>query len=260
MLRIGSLGVAGLTLPDLLRQAPRARGRASSKCSSRSHVSFCFCSVGRPSIPLGTPSPTLPSRSVANSSPLPPRYPASEWANCCPRRLCWPRHLCLLRTVRTGDNAHSSSGYYMLTGQPHAPMNMENANPAPNNWPSFGSILRRLRDGATPLPSVVRLPHQIFNTDGSIWPGQDAGFLGRTFDPWMFRCEPASTNFRIPEFTLPTDLALTRFEGRRSLLSVMNQHRAAVERVDALPVRCGHATGLRSPHVASFASRFPARR
>ena len=31
--------------------------------------------------------------------------------------------------MRTGDNAHSSSGYFMLTGQPHSPMNQENANP-----------------------------------------------------------------------------------------------------------------------------------
>jgi hypothetical protein len=80
----------------------------------------------------------------------------------------------------------------------------------------------------------VRLPHQIFNTDSSVWPGQDAGFLGRALDPWMFRCEPASPNFRIPEFTLPSDLALARLEERQSLLSAMNQHRAAVERGGAL--------------------------
>ena len=98
----------------------------------------------------------------------------------------------------------------MLTGQPHSPMNMENANPgAPNNWPSFAAMIAPSRERTTPrCPSAVRLPHQIFNTDGSIWPGQDAGFLGRTIDPWMFRCQPASPDFRIPEFTLPTDLPL----------------------------------------------------
>ncbi len=123
----------------------------------------------------------------------------------------------------------------MLTGTPHQPMNAENANPgAPNNWPSIGAVVRRLGSGSASLPSAVRLPHQIFNTDGSIWPGQDAGFLGRSLDPWMFRCLPASADFKIPEFTLPSDLALSRLQGRQSLLSSMNHHRAAVERGGAL--------------------------
>jgi hypothetical protein len=70
----------------------------------------------------------------------------------------------------------------------------------------------------------------IFNTDGSVWPGQDAGFLGRTCDPWMFRCEPASKDFKIPEFTLPIDVPLERLSGRASLLKDLNAHLAAVER------------------------------
>ena len=29
-----------------------------------------------------------------------------------------------------------------------------------------------------------------------LWPGQDAGLLGRTCDPWLFRCEPAPAEDR----------------------------------------------------------------
>ena len=136
--------------------------------------------------------------------------------------------------MRTGDNAHSSSGYYMLTGVPHQPMNAENVNPgAPNNWPQFASVVRHLQPGASSLPSAVRLPHQIFNTDGSVWPGQDAGFLERTSDPWLFRCQPAAADFRIPEFSLPEELTLDRFHRRQVLLDEVErlaataQHRAA---------------------------------
>ena len=47
--------------------------------------------------------------------------------------------------MSTGDNAHSSSGYYMLTGRPHQPMNFENANPGPpNDAPSLGAVLGRI--------------------------------------------------------------------------------------------------------------------
>src|SRR5829696_8881441 len=110
--------------------------------------------------------------------------------------------------MSTGDNAHSSSGYYMLTGTPHIPTNVENANPgAPNNRPNLGATVRHLRPDGT-LPSAVRLPMRIFNTDGSVWPGQDAGFLGRPCDPWLFRCEPASKDFQIPQFSLPIDVTI----------------------------------------------------
>ena len=107
--------------------------------------------------------------------------------------------LALLRAVSTGDNAHSSSGYYMMTGVPHQPMNVENANPgAPNNWPTLGALVQRVRGNPGPAPTAIRLPHRIFNTDGSVWPGQDSGFLGRDADPWLLRCEPGSATMRSP--------------------------------------------------------------
>ena len=133
-------------------------------------------------------------------------------------------HLCLLRAMRTGDNAHSSSGYYMMTGVPHQPMNRENVNPgAPNNWPNYASIVRRFLPSVNSIPASVRLPHHIWNTDGSVWPGQDAGFLGRANDPWLFRCDPASPDFRIPEFSVPVDVTLDRLQGRRDLLGQIEQ-------------------------------------
>jgi hypothetical protein len=75
----------------------------------------------------------------------------------------------------------------------------------------------------------VRLPNRIFNTDGSVWPGQDAGFLGRNADPWLLRCEPASPNYQIPEFHLAKDVPLERLESRKGLLECLNQHHAAAE-------------------------------
>lgn len=65
----------------------------------------------------------------------------------------------VLRAVVTNDDAHSSSGYQMLTGVPHAPLNVESAAPkAPNNWPSLGAIARYLRPAAGQLPAAVTLP------------------------------------------------------------------------------------------------------
>jgi hypothetical protein len=63
-----------------------------------------------------------------------------------------------------------------------------------------------------------------------VWPGQDAGFLGRGVDPWLFRCLPSSPDFQIPEFTLPVDVPADRLALRHSLLEDLNRTFACVER------------------------------
>src|SRR5262249_38711437 len=70
----------------------------------------------------------------------------------------------------------------------------------------------------------------IFNTDGSVWPGQDAGFLGRDSDPWLFRCEPASAGFHIPELSLAGDISAGRLGGREGLLRKLDRTFEAAQR------------------------------
>jgi hypothetical protein len=135
-------------------------------------------------------------------------------------------------------------------GRPHAPMNFENANPGPpNDWPNIGSVVGRLTSPRGELPRTVRLPCHIFNTDGSVWPGQTAGFLGKSADPWLFRCEPASQDYHIPEFSLPVEMPVERLSQRRSLLDQFNQQVAAVDRSGKL----GEYDGLtqRAYHLLS---------
>src|SRR5262245_16266803 len=200
LLRVGGLSALGLSLPQLLA-APRA-GRAKS-------CIILFLMGGPPQHSTWDPKPDAPAEVRGEFGPIATNVPGIRIASLFPQLSRQMDKVCLLRAVSTGDNAHSSSGYYMLTGVPHAPMNVENANPgSPNDWPTLGALVRRLRGDRDGLPGAVRLPMHIFNTDSSVWPGQDAGFLGRGTDPWLFRCEPASAAFRIPEFTLAADVAV----------------------------------------------------
>jgi hypothetical protein len=225
-----------LSLADLLRR-PSAAVDATAQPRSPGKAKSCivlFLMGGPPQHSTWDPKPDAPAEVRGEFKPIATAAPGMQIGELLPKTAALANHLCLLRAMRTGDNAHSSSGYYMMTGQPHQPMNQENANPgAPNNWPNLGAIVRRLRKSDT-LPASVRLPHRIFNTDGSVWPGQDAGFLGRSVDPWLFRCEPAAATFSIPEFTLPAELSSGRLQARHSLLESLNEHHAAVERRGAL--------------------------
>jgi hypothetical protein len=131
----------------------------------------------------------------------------------------------------TNDNAHSSSGYQMLTGVPHQPLNVESAIPqAPNNWPCWGALVRQLANDAGRLPAAVTVPEHIWNDGNFPWPGQDAGFLGMRSDPWLVHCDPSAAEFDVPSLALPAEVPPARFDSRRALLVQMNDRLDALQR------------------------------
>jgi hypothetical protein len=235
MLRAGGLGLLGLSLGDLL--GPRA---AASEVSTAGGGKAKSCIVlflmgGPPQHSTWDPKPDAPAEVRGEIGPIATKLTGVQFGALMPNLAGLADRLAVLRAVSTGDNAHSSSGYYMMTGRPHAPMNFENANPGPpNDWPNIGSVVGRLCESRGELPRTVRLPCHIFNTDGSVWPGQTGGFLGRSVDPWLFRCEPASTDFKIPEFSLPVDVPAERLAQRHSLLAELNQKFSEAERTSKL--------------------------
>jgi hypothetical protein len=241
VLHVGGLGLLGLSLPRLWRGRADAATPAEipAPVPRRGRARSCillFLMGGPPQHSTWDPKPDAPAEVRGEFRPIATAVPGLQISELMPRLARLADRLCVLRAVSTRDNAHSSSGYYMMTGQPHQPMNVENANPgAPNNWPTLGALVQRLRGAPGALPAAVRLPHRIFNTDGSVWPGQDAGFLGRGADPWLLRCEPASPRYRIPEFSLSADVPASRLEDRRALLTRLDRRFAAAERAGALP-------------------------
>jgi hypothetical protein len=222
VLHAGGLGLVGLSLPELLRQ--RTSASPSSPTGRAKSCILLFLMGGPPQHSTWDPKPDAPREVRGEIGPIQTNVPGIHVGELMPRLAQRADKLCILRAMSTGDNAHSSSGYYMMTGRPHAPMNFENANPgAPNDWPFMGAVVQQLRGRPGAMPASVRLPHRIFNTDGSVWPGQDAGFLGRTVDPWLLRCEPGIEQFRIPEFSLSADLPGGRLEDRHALLTRVNE-------------------------------------
>ena len=234
LMRIGGLGACGLSLSQLLK-SPSARAVESTSNAiirpSTGKAKSCivlFLMGGPPQHSTWDPKPDAPNEVRGQIGSIATTIPDVRFGELMPKLALRADKLAVLRAVSTNDNAHSSSGYYMLTGRPHLPMNAENANPGPpNDWPNWGAVLQRLMPPARNLPTSVRLPHHIFNTDGSTWPGQDGGMLGHVADPWLFRCAPASPDYRITEFQLPSDVSLERLSVRRDLVRAIDRQQAS---------------------------------
>jgi hypothetical protein len=234
-LRVGGLGLFGLSMPELLRSGQTAAGktpRSDGPGAGKAKACIVLFLMGGPTQhSTWDPKPEAPAEIRGEFKPIASATPGLMVSELMPQTARLTDKVCVLRAMASNDNAHSSSGYYMMTGQPHQPMNFENANPgAPNDFPNLGGVVRRLQPRERGLPAAMTIPHRIFNTNGSVWPGQDAGFLGRSADPWLFTCQPAAPNFRIPEFSLSDEVPGPRLETRQVLLHQVNKRLDAVEK------------------------------
>jgi len=234
-LRVGGIGAASLGLPQLLQA--RAQASPGSQLDATlpgfGKAKACivlFLTGGPPQHETWDPKPDAPAEIRGPYRPIATATPGLQVCELMPRTATLTDKIAVLRAVATDDNAHSASGYYMLTGQPHAPKGVENAKPGPpNDWPCLAAVVRHLRGDRSALPGSVRLPEHIWNTDKSVWPGQDAGWLGAQADPWLVACDPSKPDFKPPDIALPVAITPERLADRLQLRELMNRRFRAVD-------------------------------
>ncbi len=217
-LRLGGLSAFGLTLPHV-----QARSAVGSFGKARACI-VLFHLGGPPQHETWDPKPDAPEEIRGEFRPIATNVPGIQVGELMPKTARRLDRICVLRSLSTNDNAHSSSGYWMLTGVPHQPMNSENSKPgAPNDWPCTAALVQKLRRECNGLPAAITLPEHIWNDGGLTWPGQDGGFLGRMANPWLIHCQPHEPGFQITGLGLPDDVPAERVSQRVSLLEQVDR-------------------------------------
>ena len=228
-LRVGGLSLAGLSLPQLLQA--REKSAAERRTGTAKSVIVIFVSGGFPQHESFDPKPESPREVRGDFGVIPSRTPGLFVGELMPRIANLTDRLAVIRSIVTGDNAHSTSGYQMLTGVPHAPLSLENAAPGrPNDWPAFNAVIRGLCPPRHGLPSSIVLPHRLANNGGQDpWPGTDGGRLGRTYDPWLLDCDPSAAGFTMPGAELQEGLSQVRLDRRLSLVDQVTRNLNSLE-------------------------------
>ena len=230
MLRVGGLGTFGLSLADLAATPTSAEDSALGGFGKAKSCIVLFLLGGPPQHETWDPKPNAPAEIRGDLKPISSSLSGLGVGELMPQTAKLAHQVSVLRAMATDDNAHSASGYWMLTGRPHEPKNRENAGTGPpNDDPCVAALVRHLRGDTTSLPGAIRLPEEIWNTGRIVWPGQDAGWLGHSADPWLIDCDPNADDFEVPELALPSHLRGPRLGKRRSLLAAVNQR---LDRVD----------------------------
>jgi len=127
--------------------------------------------------------------------------------------------LAIVRSMAHGDNHHMSGSHNLLTGsvQPFR----GSSNPAKSSnrsdWPSYGSTVSYIRPRADRLPSQVTAPNPLIA--GHVWPGQHAGFLGPSYDPFVLKDDPNNKDYKVKGLSPIDGLNIERLNNRRKLLA-----------------------------------------
>lgn len=222
-MRVGGLSALGLSL------AQKASAEPSSRAKS---VILFWLSGGPPQHDTWDPKPDAASDVRGTLGTISTAVPGIQVGELMPRTASLVDKIAILRAVVSNDNAHSSSGYQMLTGVPHQPRNRENATAMkPNLYPSLGALTRKFLPEAAGLPSAMTIPRHIANVGEIVWPGQDAGFLGREYDPWLVTCDPSAIDFQPPALSLADGLTPDRLNERRALLNDLNRR---IQKLDGI--------------------------
>jgi hypothetical protein len=204
-LQLGTLGIGGLTLADLLRR--ETRGEATGRPKS---VIYVVLGGGPSHIDMYDLKPQAPLEYRGPFHPIATRLPNVQICEHMPLQAQIMDQLALLRGIRSVENDHFLSEVY--TGLPRTA----------GKRPAFGSVISRLAGGHAALPAYVSLDEA--TTDQFEF--EKPHYLGASHAP--FRPFGECLEDMVPV------KSVERLQDRRQLLSAFDGFRRNVDRQAAL--------------------------
>lgn len=222
-------GVAGLTLPGLLRQQAEAarKGLRSGKGKS---VLLLWMAGGPSHIDTWDPKPSRPPENRGPFNVIQTRVPGILVCEHLPKQAARMDRFTLIRSVDARGSNHEPNAVFQTGNKDAAPR----VNPQGRHYPAIGSIVAKYRGANHPLmPAYAAFmrsrSHLAFG-----------GYLGQRYDPFI-----ANTAARLPIydvvgkdtgrvsapslFNLPVDLNPSRLSDRRALGEQLDRLRRTLD-------------------------------
>jgi hypothetical protein len=216
-LQVGALGAIGLSLPHLV--AAEEAGTVKKEHDDRSVI--MIFNLGAPS-QMDTFDPK-PEAAAEIRGPFAPISTKGDFqiTEILPRHAQVADKFSVVRSCYHTAAAVHDTGHQMLqTGRLFS---------GGLNTPHVGCALAYLRGRKSDLPPHVILPEPMGPTGGNLPHGQDAGFLGKAYDPFALMADPSQPNFKVPDLLPPQDLGQVRMDRRRRMRQIVESHVAQFE-------------------------------
>jgi len=211
-LQVGTLGAVGLSVADVM--AAKAAGNVKPGKDDQSVI--MIFNLGAPSqIDTWDMKPDAPAEIRGPFKPIRTSAPGIEISEIFPLMARHADKFSLVRSCyHTAAAVHDTGHQMMQTGRlftggivtPHA-----------------GCVTSYLMGRRTDLPAHVIIPEPMGRTGGNLPHGQDAGFLGKSHDPFVLMADPSKPNFQVPDLLPPADLGEVRLDRRRRLREIVDE-------------------------------------
>lgn len=227
VLQAGYSGLLGLGLPALLAGGARAGESASGRAPKSMVIVFLTGACSHHD--TFDMKPDAPAEIRGEFKQIATTIPGYQICEHLPQLAQRAHKYAVLRSLSHNDNNHLMSTHHVLTGEKQ-PGGFFDKVASRDDWPCYSSALSFLRPRNDGLPTGVNLP--TFLREGPLtWPGQHAGFLGQSFDPWQITDDPQKRDFRVDALTLAPGIDVPRLDRRQSLLGDVNRQQSQLEEV-----------------------------
>ncbi len=239
LLRAGSIGLFGISLPNLLRLEAAAKemkpelahqggpgwGRAKS-------VVMVYLQGGPSHIDLWDPKENVPDNVRSSFKSISTKLPGVQFTENLPKLAGINDRFTLIRSMNYTPNGlfnHTAAIYQMMTGYTTDKVSPSGQLEPPNakDFPNFGSNIIRLRPSEQPMLPFVMLPRPLQESN-VVGKGGTAGFLGRDFDPYTLYPDGDDmdmrkmSRIRVEDLKLRTDVFAKRLERRARLRELID--------------------------------------
>jgi hypothetical protein len=166
------------------------------------------------------PKPDAPEQIRGPFASIATRTPGLFISEHFPLLAAQTHRLAVIRTMSHDDPAHLSTAHRVLTGHIAPTPYSDAAGPSPSDSPHLGALVARVHPRGGVMPDAVTMPWTVAHpaAPGGKAPGQDAGWLGREFEPFRVEGDPNHWAFRVGGLDLPEGLTPDRLLARRLLL------------------------------------------
>ncbi|HZN60176.1 MAG TPA: DUF1501 domain-containing protein [Planctomycetota bacterium] len=238
-LGVGSLSLIGLTLPQFLALKARAAAPAAAKTlgegtfGKAKSVILIYLQGGPSHIDIWDPKPDAPQNIRGEFHPIPTVVPGIQLSETMPKLAREVDKATLIRSMSYSPNGlfnHTAAMYQMLTG--YTPDKVSPSGqlepPAPNDFPTAGSHVAKMRPPEVAMLPFVMLPRPLQESN-VIGKGGSAGFLGKAYDPYYLFQDP-NQKLNVGDLAVRSDVPLPRLERRANLLRSINASMPQLER------------------------------
>ena len=209
-LHAGALSAFGLSLPAL--HALEARGAVSS--SSDINCILLFLVGGPSQLDTWDMKPDAPEEIRGPFKPISTKTPGVSVSEIFPKLATMTDKVAIVRSVyHTAAAVHDTGHQMMQTGRLFT---------GGIEHPHYGCVVSKLKGPRNDTPPHVLLPLPIGPTGGNLPHGQAAGYLGKTFDPFLINADPNDKAFKVPDLLPPDYVTAVRESRRRSLRSAID--------------------------------------